>query len=207
MMRWFIVVVLALVACEKPAEPVPQTVPVAKTTAPVVVTPEEVITAYYAAMADKRYEDAYAMVSKPDRDARPYAIFLASASDLLQEAIAAKRKFEIKETIIEGDKVLVRVDSHGADIARLQRIIVAKYVSTHNDQKPTGDELKELMFEELRQPEIPMILTHQQLFLIREDGRWMLDFDWDKEHPARGVPVQERPKKPAPDAGSAAGDQ
>ncbi len=201
-MRWIVVAMLILGACDRtpPTAPTPKTAAQTVAVAP-AKSPSEVILAYYAAMAEADYAGAYAMVSEADRAARTLEDFTASASDPLQEALTRKRTFLVEKTTIEGDKALVMVDATGPDVARLQRIIVTRHMN-NNPELPDAEGLKMLMRDALEEPDAPTLVTHQKLFLVKgADGAWMLDFDWDREHPHRGVPVQERPTKTTPDAG------
>lgn len=189
-------------ACDR--EPAPAPAPaatVAQAPAAASLTPAEVVTKYYDAMAAGRLDEAYGYVTYADRSARPLEEFVASATNPVQAALLKRRSYEITNTIIDGEMARVDVTVTDPDVARLQRLIVAELQST--GAQLSAEVLNGKMIEALAKPDVPTIVSHHNVLLTLEPsgGGWGLDFDWDKEHPLRGVPVQERPKKAAPDAG------
>jgi len=193
---------VALAACDRGTAPPPAQTATQTTAAP-KPEPGDIALAYYAALAESKFADAHAMVNDADRAARPLSEFEASAGDPLQVAILRARKYQITATKVDGDTARVSVDSTGPDIAKLQPRVISKLVKEMGSV-PESPQLKEAMRDAVLEPDAPTIVTRQQVFLVRDNDGWKLDFDWDVEHPQRAVPVQDRP-----DAGaaSAAGDQ
>lgn len=188
------------VACDRPSPPESQTAAQTASQPAAPTQPADVLLAYYAAMSAEKFDVAHAMVNDADRAARSVDELRKSATDPLQLAIIRKRTYEVKDTVIDGDRGRVKIETTGPDIAKLQRVLMAKFAS--DPDFAAKSDLRTAMKEAVEAPDAPTILTHQTIYFVREDGAWKLDFDWAGEHPHRGVPVQERPEQPGPDTGS-----
>jgi hypothetical protein len=158
-------------------------------------SPKGVVTAYYAAVKAGDLEKAYALVSSGDRGARTLEQYQAGASDPTQRAVNAARKFKVGEAKVEGDTARVYVDVDGPDLSLIQRKMLAKYINS-GDKVPATDELQSQLRKEVANPDAPRATSHVEVVLIRDEGKWRLDFDWDKKRPERAVPEKRRQPQP-----------
>ena len=164
------------------------------------IPPDEIAIQYYGAMAAGRVHDAYEFVSEADRAAKSVEEFRAAASDPLQLAIIKRRKYDVKDVVVEGDKARVDIDTTGPDIAALQKKVIAGF-QEQGSQLPDAEGLKRAMEIAVGRDKAPMVVTNNTLYFVLEDGEWKLDFDWDGPRPNRVVPLKQKASK---DAGSAA---
>ena len=179
-------------ACDKPpadepVEPVEQ--------APARLEPGAIAGAYYDALWAGQLEQAYALVSKSDRDARPFEDYRRDASAANAKLAKASRSYAIHETKVEGTTARVYVDVTGPDLTKIQQRLLSELVT--DGTIPTASGLQDQLDAELGKPDVPTGTTRQEVLLVDEDGAWRLDFDWDRGRPDRMLPSKSR-EKPVP---------
>ena len=186
--------VLFLVACDEkaPDRVQPEVSPAATTSAAVAIqSPTEVVAAYYEAAWDMRLAEAYQLISNGDRAAKTLEDFQRSTAKANERFAGAKRSFAVQPGSSDENTAHVWVDITGPDYSRIVEAAMAAIVAEGGN--PDAAALEAEISSGLAAADAPRTTKRHEVVLIREDGMWRIDFDWDVARKGRTVPFRVDP--------------
>ena len=145
--------------------------------------PEAVLNNYLDAYYKGRYEEAYGLISSPDRSVKNLKSYLAenkNNASPLDNAFSEKIAIEVLETQENDTGATLKAAITLPDIAGMLKELGSNTPSTVDTRQT-----RMLLAKKYERREVPTISKQETYHLLREQGIWKVHLDWQAEIVAR----------------------
>jgi hypothetical protein len=146
--------------------------------------PERVASLYLDAYYTGNYEGAYQYLSEKDKavmSLRQYQSEQTEEMGLIPQLMSSRISYEIQNVTVVDDEAQVQVSIMLPDFGSIvMDILGSAFMSAFRDEIDE-DEIERMVGERLEGEDIPMTTTSETLTLIKENGRWRIFLDFERQ--------------------------
>jgi len=146
--------------------------------------PKKVLSRYFEASVDNRYEDAYQYICEKDRVVMSLEDYISSREDkwmLDSETLRSKISYKVKEVEVIGDRAQARVEVTMPDMVAIATDIFGAVLTSIFEDENSRRELEEELESKYARGRMPVTTKTRYYNLVKDPEGWRVCFDREAE--------------------------